>query len=451
MPYSRVTRTAYGADAIKYARGNGKGHNGVEVRNLYVAGVNMMPDDVVPFEEQMQYYWDHASAQHKIQAERFIISFSPDELNPDDPGDCMTALEIGCQFARENAPDCQSAVFVQTDGVGHKVHAHIVTNDVKITDYKGLEHSARHHAEFSRIADRICSRYIESKPLERTPERVTPAVRGQRMANERIRAVNAEEEQVAAVEGREPDLIAEKYIWIDDLRERVKRAAAGAKDEQEFAQRLRLDGVELVPQPDKKTGKLSYRHRATKSQPEHYLFELVDTSRFPGKIPQNLKSKSHKLGNNYQPDSIAKMFREPGQPVPEPPKPQMSERDRINAGIKKFFGNIMRFYSMDPEDEEELFGDFIKWRVKKRDSEAEAGRKLPPVIVKDRQGRLTIMREELSRECREFLSGVMEAHMREFAADWGRQQIIKSLDQNGFLDIADKDERRKDDRDHGDD
>lgn len=178
MPYSRVTRTAFGADAIRYARGNGKGHDGSEARNRYVSGVNMMPDDVIPFEEQMQYYWDHASAQHKIQVNRFIISFSPDELNPDDPDDCMKALEIGRQFAKENAPDCQSAVFVQTDGVGHKVHAHIITNDVRISNFRGLDHSARHHSEFSRMVDRICARFIDSRPVKLAPEWVTPAVRG---------------------------------------------------------------------------------------------------------------------------------------------------------------------------------------------------------------------------------------------------------------------------------
>lgn len=446
MPYSRVTRTAYGADAIRYARGNGKGHDGSAVRNQYVAGVNMMPDDVIPFEEQMQYYWDHASAQHKIQVNRFIISFGPDELNPDDPNDCLTALEIGCQFARENASDCQSAVFVQTDGVGHKVHAHIITNDVKITDFKGLEHAARHHSEFSRTVDRICARYIDSKPLERSPERVTQAVRGQRRANEHIRAMNEEEQQIAALEGREPELIAEKYIWIDDLRERIKKAAAGAADEDEFAQRLRLDGVELVPQPDKATGKLSYRHRATRTQPEHYLFELVDTFKFPDKVPQNLKSKSHKLGNNYQPDSLAKMFRQPDQPAPDKPKPQMSERDRINAQIKTFFGRVMRAYSMDPENEDELFGDFIQWRVKKRDEEAKAGRKLPPVTAKNNEGKTVIMRTELARECREFLSGVMDAQAKAYV-EWQAKQLA----QNGFQDIADKDKLQKDDRGLGDD
>ncbi len=440
-----MTRTAYGADAIRYARGNGRGHDGSESRNQYVAGVNMMPDDVVPFEEQMQYYWDHASAQHKIQANRFIISFGPDELNPDDPNDCMVALEIGIQFAKYNAPDCQSAVFVQTDGVGHKVHAHIITNDVKITDFKGLDHSARHHSEFSRTVDLICARFIESKPAELAPERVTPGVRGQRMANEKIRAMNEEAQQAAAVMGREPDLVPEKYIWIDDLRERIKRAAAGAADEAGFAQRLRLDGVELVPQKDKQTGRLTYRHRATRTQPEHYLFELVDTSRFPDKIPQNLKSKSHKLGTNYQPDSLAKMF---GHPAPEAPKP-VSERDRINAEIKDYFGNALRFYTIEPEDEDELFEDFKRWRMRKRDSEAKAGRKLPPVAVRDEQGRLSIVREELSRECREFLSAVVDAHVREFAEAMRQREM--ELERNGFQAIADEAGRQKGDRGLGDD
>ena len=174
-------------------------------------------------------------------------------------------------------------------------------------------------------------------------------------------------------------------------------------------------------------------------------------SKFPDKVPQNLKSKSHKLGNNYQPDSIAKLFRQPDQPAPAPPKNQVSEHDRINAKIKEFFGNVMRAYSMAPEDEDQLFGDFIKWRVKKRDSEDKAGRMLPPVTAKDKDGILVIMRGELSRECREFLDGVMEAHMRAFAAAWERQQIMKLLDQNGFQDIVGADARQKNDRDLGDD
>ena len=128
MPYSRITRTAYGADAIRYARGHGRGHNGHRSRNLYSAGVNMLPDGSISFEKQMRPLWEKMDARHKIQVDRCVVSFSPNELDPDNEADQLTALEIGCRIAEMNAPDCQSAVFVQADGKGHKLHLHILTN-----------------------------------------------------------------------------------------------------------------------------------------------------------------------------------------------------------------------------------------------------------------------------------------------------------------------------------
>ena len=53
---------------------------------------------------------------------------------------------------------------------------------------------------------------------------------------------------------------------------------------------------------------MSYIHPATRTQPAHYMYELVDVSRFDGKLPLTLKSKSFKMGANYQPDGIAKLF-----------------------------------------------------------------------------------------------------------------------------------------------
>ena len=76
MPYSHITRTAFGADAIAYARGDGKGHNDNEVRNEYIGCVNMLPDNVVPFEKQMQPFWDRADSRHTTQTNRFIVSFA---------------------------------------------------------------------------------------------------------------------------------------------------------------------------------------------------------------------------------------------------------------------------------------------------------------------------------------------------------------------------------------
>ena len=163
LPYSHVTRTMNGADALAYARGHGRGHNGTENRNIYVAGVNMLPDEVIPFEIQMRKFWDRASAKHTTQVNRFILSFHPEELNADDPQDCLTALKIGIEFAKTNCPHSQTAVFVQNDGHGHKLHLHAISSDIRMDNYKGVDSCTYHHAHFSRLVDEICSRYFELK------------------------------------------------------------------------------------------------------------------------------------------------------------------------------------------------------------------------------------------------------------------------------------------------
>ena len=59
----------------------------------------MLPDNVVRFEAQMQKFWDRADPRHTTQVDRFIISFHPDELDPDNPRDWLKALDIGRTFA----------------------------------------------------------------------------------------------------------------------------------------------------------------------------------------------------------------------------------------------------------------------------------------------------------------------------------------------------------------
>ena len=70
MAYSRITGTKNGADAIDYARGKGKGHNNKKVRNMVIGEVNLLPESVAPYEEQMQRYWNKASAKNKNQVRR---------------------------------------------------------------------------------------------------------------------------------------------------------------------------------------------------------------------------------------------------------------------------------------------------------------------------------------------------------------------------------------------
>ena len=86
------------------------------------------PSRALTFERQLKPLWDRMDARHKIQVDRCVVSFSPKKLDPDKELDQLKALEIGRRIAEANAPHCQSAVFVQSDGKGHRLHQHILTN-----------------------------------------------------------------------------------------------------------------------------------------------------------------------------------------------------------------------------------------------------------------------------------------------------------------------------------
>jgi hypothetical protein len=84
----------------------------------------------------------------------------------------------------------------------------------------------------------------------------------------------------------------QKYIWKDDLKNRVRKAMSEAKDRDNFFERLTANGVE---------GELCN----TRRQGDYILYELTDVSRFgDGKIPANLKSKSYKMGTDYGLDAL---------------------------------------------------------------------------------------------------------------------------------------------------
>lgn len=458
MPYSRVTRTISGMDAIAYARGHGRGHNGMRNRNLYVVGINMLPDEIVPFEKQMQPFWNKADPRHIIQADRFIISFALEELNPDNPEDCLKALEIGCEFARTNTPDSQSAIFVQADGRGRKLHLHIITNDVRMSDYKGIDPRSYAHFHFSPVVDRICSKYFSLTRSELAPERVTQAVRGARLANEKIQAENAKEYQQAIEEGRHPKFKPKKYIWRDDLCERILLAAKGAYDLESFAQRLRLDGVELVPRR-LKDGSYTYIHPATRTMPAHFVYELVDTGGFePGRIPANLRARSHKLGANYQPEGVEKLFVKEGPEaqaaredlrflldraakgptdrksaqVPEKPKEappaKPADPEVVRAkreAMKKIWPSFAEFMDwgtvkpkkivdgQEEDDQEEMdrrtrlwrdaWNRFERWRSKMREWYEDNGKRLAPIFGRDKSGVIYVREENLLRQFDAFL------------------------------------------------
>ena len=127
MAYSRVTRTAFGRDALEYAAGHGTGHNQNEQRNVYVGYVNLLPG--IDPADQMEVYWNRARKNHKTQVLRIVQSFSTKELNPQDENDILTANLIGQEFAQKYYPDRQAVVFTQIDGKSGLVHNHVIVSD----------------------------------------------------------------------------------------------------------------------------------------------------------------------------------------------------------------------------------------------------------------------------------------------------------------------------------
>ena len=268
MPYSRITPAKNSKDALDYAQGSddGKGHNDNDARNLVVGSVGLLPADVIPFDEQFEQLLKSSSSRNKTEARRLIMSFSKNELDPDDPQSPYKALTIAQETMQEGYNGFPSAIFVQNDGKGGKVHVHIIACNVNSITHKGFTDEQTNYKYLEQTFDKVAQNYIDLDYGRTTKDKVTQ--------NERIK--------------REQGI----YCWKDDLKQRVNTAMINAKDRDDFLHKLTLAGVEGT-------------YRTSKKQGDYILYELRDTSNFDDdKIPSNLKSKSYKMGSNYDIDAL---------------------------------------------------------------------------------------------------------------------------------------------------
>lgn len=271
MAYTRVTRTANGHGALMYAYGKGKGHNGSEVRNDLIANVNILPG--VPAEVQMQKYWNRARANHKTQVIRVVKSFSVRELNPDEPADILTANIIGQEFVQKYYPDRQAVVFTQTDGKSGLIHNHVIISDTDMTSSRGCDKQQYYQPTLAKWTDEIAGQYFELDFGDTTvPDKTTQTERAKRALGE--------------------------YVWKDDLKSRITEALNESESEEDWIKNLPAHGVNIEVHDSKKRGK-------------YYTYELMDTDGFGDKkIPQNLKSRSYKLGTLYDAEHVQEYFSE---------------------------------------------------------------------------------------------------------------------------------------------
>lgn len=271
MAYTRVTRTVNGAGALAYAYGKGKGHNDHQHRNDMIANVNILPG--VPTEVQMQKYWNRARANHKTQVIRVVQSFSINELNPDEPSDVLTASMIGQEFAHTYYPDRQAVVFTQTDGKSHLIHNHIIISDTDMTSSKGCNKQQYYQPTLAQWTNEIAGQYFELDfGNAKTMDKTTQTERAKRALGE--------------------------YVWKDDLKSRITEALNESESEEDWIKNLIVHGVNIEVHDSKKRGK-------------YYTYELMDTDGFGDKkIPQNLKSRSYKLGTLYDAEHVQEYFSE---------------------------------------------------------------------------------------------------------------------------------------------
>lgn len=257
MPYSRITHTKHYAAALKYAEGNGKGHNGKADRNLLVGAVGLYPAELRSYKEQFAELLAKRSEQNKTDVRRMIISYSKKELTPNDPASAVKALEIAQEIADKYYKGFPTAIYVQADGKGGCLHTHLITCNVNAITHKGFSSEQTCHSYLRNAVDEIAPQYITHDQSEAARNKVTQAERN-----------------------------TKGYIWKDDLKQRIKRAMQGAYSREDYIKRLKNEGVAATFKTSKKQG-------------EYILYELTDTSKFKGDIPSNLKSKSYKLGSDF--------------------------------------------------------------------------------------------------------------------------------------------------------
>lgn len=291
MAYARVTRTKNGRDAIRYAEGHGTGHNGSELRNEYIGTVNMLPG--TDYADQMQSVWIKARANHTNQILRVVQSFHLKELDPKKREDIIRANMIGQLFAQTFYPNHQAVIFTQIDGVGGKIHNHVLVNDVDM-DGKGLSKDQYHVPKVREWTNQACDEFIvrydgDQKTADKTTQ------------TERVKREKGE------------------WVYKDDIKQRVKLAMARAVDEASFLKELTAVGVDAIVKDSKKYGR-------------YYTYELVDLSKMPDgtKMPVSLKARSYKLGEAYGPEALENMIKYRGRN-----RVNISTENRVSGGASQ--------------------------------------------------------------------------------------------------------------------
>lgn len=327
MAYTRISHIRNGRAAIQYARGNGRGHNGHAKRNLLIGGVGMLPDEIIPFEEQMALDWARASGKNKNQIRRIVASYSIKELDPDNIDCAYTALEVAQEFVEEAYPNRKAAIFIQNDGKGGKLHVHILVSNVDSMEHKGCTDEQTKFEYVKQNFNRVAGRHITLDNGKKAKDKFSQTERA------------LEEENEEAVESGG----AAVYIWKDDLRERIRVAMNNATSEDDFLEALEDEGVKA-------------RYGISKRYGKYISYELVDVPAHMEGANRKCKARSYTLGDAYGVEALRDKLREKAgerlrtaeqAPVNQPPVKRPVDVQTVKSKIDSVIRNVQQDFSAE--------------------------------------------------------------------------------------------------------
>ena len=312
LAYSRISHSHSYKKSLDYIL-KGPGHDGGQ-RNLMVFGIGLKDELIESYYSQFNNIMKgKTSAKNLNETRTAIVSFSTKELDPDDQISQYIAAQIAIDISRRGYDGFPCLVAIQNDNLGHKLHMHMIYANVHCETGKGFTDLQTRHNYLRCITDEVCKKYIMPDAGKKTHERRDQNYRGMLERNEEIRKQN----EKLPPKQQKPL----KYIWREDVKERVLEAMQGIKSYKDFSDNLKRNGVRVEFCETRKKG-------------QFFRYILEDTFKFNGNIPnKNLHARSYRLGPEYDVDAVDAEIEKnnSGIIMPDAIEPTSSQQSRQEA------------------------------------------------------------------------------------------------------------------------
>ncbi|WP_420806299.1 relaxase/mobilization nuclease domain-containing protein [Liquorilactobacillus cacaonum] len=158
----------------------------------------------------------------KTEVMRVIQSFSASDFNSADPHAWQQVNQLGLELAQKIAPDHEVAVYTHIDGVGHKLHNHLLINMPNLQTGKKYHH----HNDWERIA-KLSNQITQAHGLSLPTQ--SPQSERKSMAEKQLANKN-------------------KYVWKDDLRRQIDSVMldSSVSSYKAFSESLSSKGIKVL-------------------------------------------------------------------------------------------------------------------------------------------------------------------------------------------------------------